>query len=831
MNKTVHYINKIHMFVLISLMSLSGSSYAVEFNADALDANDKENIDLSRFSQANYVMPGTYQLIININQHDLPEHNIQFLPRENAPESSEPCLPPELVGKFGLKEDMLKQVRYWHADQCADLSAISGVTTKTDLGSGRLYLSIPQAWLEYSDASWSPPSRWDEGIPGFLLDYNLNSQINSRQQGNTTRNSSISGTSGVNYGPWRLRGDYQGNYSHSSGNQADQSQFDWSRVYLYRALPKLAATLSLGENFFYSDIFDTFRYTGMSLVSDERMLPPNLRGYAPEVSGIARTNAKVTISQQGRVIYQTTVAAGPFRIQDLNSMTKGRLDVTVEEQDGSQQSFQVDTATIPYLTRAGAVRYKTAMGRPSTLRHGTEGPMFASGEFSWGVSNSWSLYGGGIGADDYQTLSLGIGRDLYILGAMSADMTQSYARNLPGQDTQAGKSFRLSYAKRFDESNSEVTFAGYRFSEREFMSMNDYLNARYRSYQQGRNKEMYTVSASKSFPDAQLSFYLSYSHQTYWDQKTTDRYSLSASQTFDLFSRKNTSLSLSATRSQDYQRKNDDALYLRLSVPLGNRDSISYSGQYNNYGGNSQRVTYANNNTPNTSYNLSTGVNSGNDNGTKSQLSGFYSHNAPFVDISVNGSYVQDNFTSAGLSLRGGMTATAKGAALHRGGTNGGTRLMLDTDGIAGVPINNGRIHSNTYGIAIQNEISSYYRTDSRIDINQLDDDVEARQSVVEAVLTEGAIGYRRFSMIKGQKIIATLKLADNRTPPFGSSVINAQGQELAIISDGGFVYLSGVQPGETLDVLWGGAKQCQISIPETLSPQHNQLLLPCQRI
>nr|CDS57104.1 hypothetical protein SYMBAF_190085 [Serratia symbiotica] len=27
---------------------------------------------------------------------------------------------------------------------------------------------------------------------------------------------------------------------------------------------------------------------------------PNLRGYAPKVSGVAKTNAKVTVSQQGR---------------------------------------------------------------------------------------------------------------------------------------------------------------------------------------------------------------------------------------------------------------------------------------------------------------------------------------------------------------------------------------------------------------------------------------------------------------------------------------------------------------------------------------------------
>ena len=81
------------------------------------------------------------------------------------------------------------------------------------------------------------------------------------------------------------------------------------------------------------------------------MLPPNLRGYAPEVTGVAKSNAKVIIRQQGRVLYETTVAAGPFRIQDLNDAVSGELNVRVEEQDGSVQEFTMNTASIPYLTR------------------------------------------------------------------------------------------------------------------------------------------------------------------------------------------------------------------------------------------------------------------------------------------------------------------------------------------------------------------------------------------------------------------------------------------------------------------------------------------------
>ena len=91
------------------------------------------------------------------------------------------------------------------------------------------------------------------------------------------------------------------------------------------------------------------RFTGLNLASDERQLPPNLQGYAPEIRGLAKTNAKVTVKQSGRIIYETTVPAGPFNIQDLRSSVRGTLDVQVEEQDGSISTFQVNTANIPTL--------------------------------------------------------------------------------------------------------------------------------------------------------------------------------------------------------------------------------------------------------------------------------------------------------------------------------------------------------------------------------------------------------------------------------------------------------------------------------------------------
>src|SRR5690606_30309440 len=110
------------------------------------------------------------------------------------------------------------------------------------------------------------------------------------------------------------------------------------------------------------------------------------------------------------------------------------------------------------------------------------------GEFSWGVNNGWSLFGGAIGAENYASAALGIGRDLMMFGALSFDITHARS-NLKGMTdvgnkTYKGNSYRLSYSKHFDAYNSQVTFAGYRFAEKGFMSMSEYLNAQMSGVQQ-----------------------------------------------------------------------------------------------------------------------------------------------------------------------------------------------------------------------------------------------------------------------------------------------------------------------------------------------------------
>ena len=811
---------------LISLACEVSAAEDIQFNTDILDLSDRTNIDLSQFSRSGFILPGIYPMKVQINTLVLPEQRIAFYPPDDDPKGSQACVSAELAEQLGLKKSKTTQLAWWKGGECLDIRSLAGTEVNGDLGTSTLYISLPQAYLEYSAQDWDPPSRWDEGVPGLLVDYNLTAQsINQRSTASRTGLTG-NGTFGANAGPWRLRADWQGRIEDETASRG--KSLEWSRFYTYRALPSIQSRLTLGQNYLYSDLFDSFRFTGVALNSDDSQLPPNLRGYAPEVVGVAKTNAKVTISQQGRVLYEALVAAGPYRIQDLNNAVTGSLDVRVEEQDGSVNTFKVESSSIPYLTRPGTVRYKLATGRPSGLHDGGQGSVFGSGEFSWGVSNGWSIYGGGISDNNYRALSVGVGRDLLAFGALAFDVSR--ANTTLQDDTLSGASYRLSYSKNFEEYDSQVTFAGYRFSEKNYLSMSEYLDARRYGGPVGGSKSLYTATFNKHFRDVGLSAYLTYTDQSYWDRPSSQRWNLSLARFFNMGSVKHMSFSLNMFQNQERNQRtgtqsNNTGMFLSLTMPLGRSGTLTTSAN-SSQNKNTYSARFSDQLDERNHFQLTA---------SNSSVGGYLSHTADHADLSLSASLQENNRTSLSMSARGGATLTQYGGAGHRSSGMGGTRLMVDTSGVPGVPIRGygSPTSSNAFGKAVVSDVNSYLRTAASVDLESLPPNVEATQSVTQLTLTEGAIGYRTLDVVAGLKAMAVLRLPDGSVPPFGGTVKNEKQQETGIVNDGGSVYLSGIRPGEKMIVSWGGMERCTLVMPASLPAGGlaTALDLPCQGV
>ncbi|EAQ5943942.1 fimbrial biogenesis outer membrane usher protein, partial [Salmonella enterica] len=254
--------------LLVTLNILSLPVLATEFSAGFLKNSDHSSVDLSAFNRDGYVAPGDYLLDIYLNDR-LIRSQYTVTAVDAGDGRSLFCITPALTDMLGLKEESRRQLAPVEGTdgRCLNLTtADSRVQYSPDNQS--LTVTLPQAWMEYQDPDWVPPARWDDGVSAALLDYNLMANRYMPHQGDASTSYSLYGTAGFNLGAWRLRSDYQYN-RYDSGNGNVQSDFWLPQTYLFRPLPSLRSKLTLGQTYLSSAIFDSFRFAGITLASDE----------------------------------------------------------------------------------------------------------------------------------------------------------------------------------------------------------------------------------------------------------------------------------------------------------------------------------------------------------------------------------------------------------------------------------------------------------------------------------------------------------------------------------------------------------------------------------
>lgn len=809
--------NLIYTFLLYSFILTSGE--CTEFNLNVIDQSVRKNVDLDWFKDKTVIPPGEYLVTVSVNGNQLPDK--QLIHWYEKDKGTEICISPELATRFGLRADVLNALST--QKPCTDFSSHPDIIFKFNLAAQLLDVSVPQAWLDWHSDGWVPPAEWSEGIAGFLLDYSLYGNTYQSDGDSRSNNANTYGTTGMNFGAWRLRSDFQ--YATSQYHGESTQSGDFSRTYLFRPLPTLGSRLTLGETDLKSSVFDTFSFTGISLNSDDRMLPWELRGYAPQVSGIAQTQATVTIRQSGRIIYQTSVAPGPFVIRDLTQTVQGTLDVTVTEADGRVNTFQVSAASVPFLTRQGQIRFNMAGGqaRPDVSHH-TSDDIFMQAEASWGMLSDTSLYGGGlVSGDDYRSLALGIGQNLLWFGALSLDTTW-VSRTLPGQKALSGNSYRVTYSRQFDSTGSQITVAALRHSDREFLSYADFIE-RKNGNDDSTQKQQFSISGNQEIPALALTLYVSLLRQTWWDDVPSTTESVTLGHNFDLFSFKGLSASVSYSNTHYSDDKDDDReWYASLTVPFGNGQQLGYDMHHSTY--TSQSVSWNNMADPNNTWGISAGAD--NAESIRSDVSGSFQHMSPAGELDLSGSWQENTYHSVSASWNGSLTATSKGWALHPKSTGTEPRILVSAEGVPGIPLDGTSEVTSRQGYAVIPVVSSYQPGTVSVNVNNLPDGVTVDDSVFKATWTEGAIGYHELHARGGADVYGEIHMHAG-VPPLGASVrMDERNEDVGIVGEGGHVWLSGVKSGQHLQVSWG-QQRCLIILPDIPDSGSLHLLLPCQ--
>lgn len=412
------------LFVLVSLsLGYGRFALAVEenqnekkysYNEGFLLGNAKD-ISIDKLTE-DQITPGNWYVDLYLNNEFLYNKEIRFY--ENEQGRVVPCLTKEDVDGFNIKPEYLGLIE--SNGECEDLKSLSKdvqVNLKQDIL--RLDILIPQAMVEYSARGSVPISALNEGVPAFFMNYNLNG-YSTRSHGKDEHSAYGNISAGLNLGLFRIR--HQSNLQY---NEDDKFHHESIRTYVQRAIPQIKSELTVGQSFTDGSLFDSFSYTGAELATDNRMRPQSMQGFAPTVRGVANSNARVRIIQNGFVIYETNVSPGEFTINDLYATGYGGdLTVEVTEANGSVSTFVVPFSTVPGLLRPGQIDYSIVSGK---LRGDhTSSDIFAQSTIKYGLSNILTPFAGVQYSNKYQSGLLGFAVNTQV-GAFSFDMASSKA--------------------------------------------------------------------------------------------------------------------------------------------------------------------------------------------------------------------------------------------------------------------------------------------------------------------------------------------------------------------------------------------------------------------
>jgi outer membrane usher protein len=839
----------------VALMSFSGFVVSAELPVDATNApvydssflqGGGQGVDLSRFSKPGTVTPGVYMLDVVINGKERLSQKVRVIADEGKGEGEvRYCFSTAGAKRWGAKLDELpdqEKVQRVLASDCIEVQdLIPGATFDFDVASLSGALSIPQIYAGRIKRGYVDPTEWDEGITAGFLSYNANAYRYSPdgEKASTSYNANL--TAGFNLDGWRLR--HNGNFVHSTGGSGTYNAVN---TYAQTDVDSMKAQFTIGEYFTPGREFDSVPFTGVQLGSDDSMLPESERGFAPQISGTADTNAKVTVRQGSNVVYETSVAPGPFLIDDLYATGySGDLDVTVTEADGREKRFVVPYASVVEMLRPGMSRFNMAAGKYRDDGLDDE-PLFAQGTYRRGLNNLMTVYGGGIVAEDYASV-LGGAAIATPIGAISLDVTQSHAQNVYdlGQDdfrhdyddgrdifdqpelntrvtplgskkNLSGQSYRISYSKLLNETGTNLSVAAYRFSSAGYLSFGDFAHLREGDGTSSlRERNRFQVNISQ--PLGSLgNVSLSGLSRNYWgDAKSSTTFQASYSKGFNWGS-----MTLSAGRDlQEYSERN--TYMLSVSVPLGEgvrRPTFNTSASYDS----------DNNST------IRSGISGSAGEDGQATYGAFASRYAADGDSNndyggnltyrtraaqLGGSYSQgEDYKQYSANVSGTVLGYAGGVVLSPNRTE--TMALIEAKGAEGAPVDGGlgnRLDSD--GQALKSGLIPYRVNQVGISPKGLPDDVELETSRQQVVPRRGAIVKLDYATKTGKPLLLRLKDQENH---FGADVVNAKGEVVAMVGQGGLIFLRGEQ--SALTVKWGKQpdQSCQLryDIPtEDLTP------------
>ncbi|EKO3892908.1 fimbrial biogenesis outer membrane usher protein [Vibrio metschnikovii] len=807
-------INKIKLTLLFFLF-FSMEVYATErsFSFDSsllLGSNDDNNLSniIDNLLNESLAQEGQYSVDVYINNQF---HRRELVSMVNKRNEVIPCFSVSYWKGLGVNDAYILTI---DDEDCATVQDLTFDLNRSNL---RLSLFVPQAYMVSLPRGYINPEQWDFGESALFINYDGNYFHSKQTSGlsNSENSSLFTGMRiGGNVGNWRFRS--QLSYSNTDSGLRTQSDFNHIRTYAQTALPSWKSELTLGQTFTSDTVFDSVGFTGAELKSDIRMRPLSQRGFAPVITGVANSVATVTVSQQGRQIYQTTVSPGPFEIRDLYSTYyQGDLDVSIEEASGRVANFTVPFNAVSGSIRPGQFNYSVSVGQ-LRLTEISDEPYFIQGVYERGISNSLTTNFGMRVSENYFSSALGavLGTPIGALGLRSIySHADIYGNTYRGW--RAGADYSIGF-----DTGTTLTLAGYRYSTSGYRTLSDVVAA---NSQNDTNTSIVFSQSERSLLSLNVNqslanmgqLYFSGSHTSYRGEKDA------VTQAQLGYSSRIGKATLNLNYSKIYQQDrsgSDDVVSLGISIPLGesNYPALMSLGVTRNDNMTSYQAGLSGqlDDLENTTYGLNYSLDD--DNSTYS-----VSLNQLAEKASFGTTYSQsENYKQWGANIRGG-------AVIHSGGVNlsqslGDSFAIVKAKDAKGVAIRNTRgaaISGNGYGII--SNLSPYSINQISLDPSTINNkDVELSETQFRLIPTAGAILSYDVSTRLGKALL--IQISGVTLPPLGSEIKDDDNINIGMVSQSGLAFIRVSKPVGSLYIRWGESEDQKCTFDYDISDKIN---------
>lgn len=770
----------------------------VEFDSQFLQDSTGRRVDVSRFSKQNSAIPGHYRVEVVVNQNGVGRTDITLRQLGNDRLNVKTCFDRELLERIGVDITKLSPEAEGKlqagGDLCTTLSdLVKDATAEFDNNEQRLDITVPQIAMQRDARGYVDPKYWDEGVTAARLQYSA-SHYRTESQGQSLAHTYVGLDAGLNIGPWRIQ--HNGNLNQDSRFGA---RYQAVSTKVQRSIVPIKSQLTLGDTFTDGALFDSVGIRGAQVATDDRMYPESQRGYAPTVRGIANSNARVVVRQNGNIIYETTVAPGAFEINDLYPTGYGGdLLLSVQEADGTVRVSRVPYAPAVNALRPGITRYGVALGQYRNTAINDK-PLMLQATVQHGISNLLTGYGGILLSKGYASALVGAALNTSI-GAFGADITHSTAR-LQHQPSRSGQSVRLSFSKLVEPTNTNIAVAAFRYSSSGYLSLtdavtlNDLGSLRRRFMGPRVQRSRLQLTLNQTLPPGYGSVYITGSAQDYWNSNGSDtQFQLGYNNTWKQFN-----YGISATRQYNvFNRRWDTQVLFTLSVPLGKSPGAPHSTTNLQRASNGslsaqESVTGALGKDNEFTYGLDAGYSGGAGTSQTKSLGAHGAYAAPAATISGNVSK-SSAYTQFSAGVSGGIVAYRGGVVFTP--TMGDTMAIVEADNAAGAKVGNSTgVRLDRRGRAVVTNLTPFSVNSVEVDPTGLPINVEFASTTQRVIPTQGAIVPVTFSTVnKGRAALIRTTTTDGKPLPFGAEVLNDAGQNIGSVAQAGRLIVHGLR-------------------------------------